>query len=279
MSLEIGLIFGFIALGIFFTFRVINFPDLTCDGSFVLGAAAACTLVSYGFNPYLATLVAMLAGALAGCLTGFLFLKLRVSDLLSGILVAFMLYSVNLRVMGGIPNIALLDKITIFSDLNSLVLLLILSLVIIAATAYLLLTDFGLALRSVGLNQILARSSGVNVAAMTLISLAVSNALIACGGAIFAQQQGFADIGSGIGTLVVGLAAVMIGEKLLPYRSMPLIILSCFIGSIAYRILISFALHMDFFGLKTQDINIITGLLIVAIMQFRRKNYAKTSKS
>lgn len=270
MSLELGLIYAIVALGIYITFRILDFPDLTCDGSFVLGAATSSMLIKTGLNPWMSLMAAFTAGAFAGIITALLYLQLRVTNLLSGILVGFMLYSINLRVMGDTPNISLLNDITIFESAPLLPLAIICFLSCVFLT-YLLLTDFGLSLQSIGQNTRLAQNSGVNVPVMTTLGLALSNAFIGLGGGLFAQHQGFADIGSGSGTLIIGLASVMIGEKLLSYRSLPMKILSCLAGSIVYRLFISFALHSDLIGLSTSDLNLVTGVLIVSIMYFSRR--------
>lgn len=266
MSVEMGLIYGIAAMGICLTFRIIDFPDLTCDGSFVLGAATAAVLIKSGYNPCIALLIAGLAGSIAGLCTGILHIYFKVTNLLSGILVAFMLYSVNLKVMHGTPNIALIDTATIFTDHNSLVILFITAILIWLLGSFILSTDFGLGLRSIGQNKRLALNCGVNISSMTLIGLALSNALVGLSGGLFAQHQGFADVSQGLGTVIIGLAAVMIGEKLFATRSIWLSLLSCLVGSILYRLIVAFALHSEWLGLETQDLNLITGIMVVAVM-------------
>lgn len=260
-----GLIYGVVALGVYITFRVIDFPDLTCDGSFVLGAATSSVLLQLNCDPFLSIIAAIFAGAIAGLITGILYVRFRLTNLLSGILTSFMLYSINLRIMGS-PNITLFDL-----ESANILWLLVVALILVVITSYLLLTDFGLAIRSIAQNKVLARNSGINVSLVTIIGLAISNAMIALGGSLFAQQQGFADIGSGVGTVIMGLASVMIGERLLPYRSIIVQVISCFIGSIVYRLLLGFALYTDYLGLKTQDLNLVTGILIVSIMYISRR--------
>ena len=276
-SLEIGLIYGIVALGIYLTFRVIDFPDLTCDGSFVSGAAACAVALKAGFNPILALIFSLIAGGVGGLITAFLHKYGRLSTLLSGILTAFMLYSLNLKIMGGIPNITLIQETTIFSWGDPLFLLLLIAGIVWISCSYLLLTDFGLGLRSIGQNPVLATSYGVNISFFTLIALVLSNGLIGFGGGLFCQHQGFVDISQGIGTIVIGLAAVMIGEKLLPFRSMWIAPLLCFAGSLLYRLLIAFALHNEWTGLESSDLNLITGLLIVLIMRLPRFRGMKSS--
>ncbi len=271
MSLEIGIIYGIIAMGIYLTFRIIDFPDLTCDGSFVLGCACSSIMIQNGFNPWFALLVAMCAGGIAGLITGILNITCKISNLLSGILTAFMLYSINLRIMGNTPNIGLIGLQTIFSNNAFLVIGIIFSILFLLIT-YLFSTDFGLAIRSLGQNKKLAQNYGINIASFTIITIIISNSLISIGGAIFSQYQGFADIASGAGTVIIGFASVIIGEYLLPFRSLWINFLSCLIGSIIYRIFISLALHSDYLGIETQDLNLITGLMIIIMMTFFKKD-------
>jgi putative tryptophan/tyrosine transport system permease protein len=270
MSLEIGLIYGIVALGIYLTFRIIDFPDLTCDGSFVLGAAVSSILIKSGYNPWFSLVMALFAGGMAGFLTGILYARFKVTHLLSGILTSFMLYSINLHVMGGIPNITLMNSNVIFSVMP-IITLGIVSVIVCIFVTYLLMTDFGLALRSIGQNKRLAQNNGINVLLMTVIGLMLSNAIIALGGALFSQQQGFADVGSGIGTVIVGLASVMIGERVVPSKSIFVQALSCLIGSVIYRMLIGFALHSDVLGISTQDLNLLTGIMVVIIMYMPKR--------
>lgn len=270
MSLEIGLIYGIVAIGIYITFRVIDFPDLTCDGSFVLGAVVSGVLIKAGTAPWISLLAATLAGSAAGSLTGILYSKFRVTNLLAGILVSFMLYSINLRIMSGIPNISLINSNIIFAQFP-IIELSIIGMSICAMITYLLRTDFGLALRSIGLNKRLAQNSGVNVSYMTIIGLALSNSIIALGGALFSQHQGFADISSGVGTVIIGLASVMIGERIMLYKSILLKTTSCLVGSIIYRVFISVALYSDSLGLTTSDLNLITGIMVIIIMYISRR--------
>lgn len=271
MSLDLGLIYGIIAIGIYLSFRILNFTDLTCDGSFVLGSATSAILIKLGFSPFFAIMMSCLTGSLAGLGTAFLNLRFKISDLLSGILVAFMLYSLNLRIMGGQPNLVLFDQKTIFTGMNSLCLLGIIGILIAFLIAYFLQTDFGLGLRSIGQNKRLAVNNGISISKMTLIGLALSNSLIAFGGGLFSQHQEFSDIGSGFGTIIIGLASIIIGEKCFQKRSLWLSIFSCICGSILYRLFVSIALHSDVLGLESSDLNLITGLLITFIMILSRR--------
>jgi putative ABC transport system permease protein len=271
MSLELGLAYGIIAIGIYLTFRMINFPDMTCDGSFIFGAALSSVMIKSGYNPYLALLAAAFVGGLAGFFTGILNVRFKIDDLLSGIIVAFMLYSVNLRVMGSSPNITFMDETTMFSEKNPLATIATIVFILAAALVFMIKTDFGLGLRSVGQNRIFASICGINVDKMVVIGLIASNAMIGMGGAMLTQLNGFCDVSQGIGTLVVGLASVIIGEKILKFKNIMLDIPACIIGSVIYRIFIALAIRSDTFGLQTQDLNLITGIMIIAIMVSGRK--------
>ena len=269
-AIEIGLIFGLVALGVFLSFRIINFPDLTVDGSFPLGGAVAAALIVAGWNPLAATAAALLAGGLAGMLTAWINVRLRIMQLLASILVMIALYSVNLRIMGK-PNVALINDATVFSMaefgglpdywLKPLVLLAI----VIAAKLLIDLffaSEVGLAMRATGSNPRMARAQGISTDKLTVWGLALSNALVALAGALFVQTQGGADISMGIGTIVIGLAAVIIGETILPARSLVITTLACILGAVLYRFFIALALNSDFIGLKAQDLNLVTAVLV-----------------
>ena len=270
-ALEVGLIFGLVALGVFISFRLLRFPDLTVDGSFPLGGAVCAVLIANGTDPFLATIIATAAGALAGVVTAALNVHLKIMDLLASILMMIALYSINLRIMGR-PNIPLIMEPTMFSILQPHWLSdyvarpLILLLVVIAAKILLDLyfsTRQGLAIRATGSNPRMARSQGVNTGAMVILGMAISNALVALAGAMFAQTQGGADISMGIGTIVIGLAAVIVGESILPARRIFFLTLAVILGAIIYRFFIALALNSDFIGLQAQDLNLITAVLVV----------------
>jgi putative ABC transport system permease protein len=266
----LGLIFGIMAIGVYLTFRTINFPDMTCDGSFAFGSVVSSVMIKSGGDAWLSLVCSMIAGGIAGLLTGIINVRMKIDDLLSGIVVAFMLYSVNLRIMGTNPNIALMDQPTIFSEGNALLKICIIVFVLVVLLAYVLNTDFGLGLRATGQNKTFASACGINVRTMIVVALIISNALIGMCGAIFSQYQGFCDISQGIGCLVIGLASVIIGEKILTFRNIAYSIIACVIGSVLYRMFITFAIHSDILGLKTYDLNLITGLIIIAIMMRKK---------
>lgn len=273
-ALEIGLIFSLVALGVFISFRLLRFPDLTVDGSFPLGGAVAAVLIASGWDPFTATLVATAAGALAGIATAVLNVHLKIMDLLASILMMIALYSINLRIMGR-PNVPLIMEPTLFTLLQPEWLVdyvarpLILIAVVIAAKVGLDLyfsTQQGLAIRATGSNPRMARAQGINTGAMVILGMAISNGLVALAGSLFAQSQGGADISMGIGTIVIGLAAVIVGESILPSRKLMLATLAVIIGAIVYRFFIALALNSEFIGLQAQDLNLITAVLVVVCL-------------
>jgi putative ABC transport system permease protein len=281
-AIEIGLIFGLVALGVYLSFRIINFPDLTVDGSFPLGGAVAASLIVAGIDPFAATAAAIVAGAAAGALTAWLNVRLRIMQLLASILVMIALYSINLRIMGK-PNVALINDPTVFTlfDFGGLpeYMLKPLVLLVIVIAAKILIDLFfasqtGLAMRATGGNPRMARAQGISTDRQTIVGLALSNALVALGGALFVQSQGGADISMGIGTIVIGLAAVIIGETLLPARSLVITTAAVIIGALLYRFFIALALNSDFIGLQAQDLNMVTALLVafaLLVPAYKRK--------
>ena len=272
-ALEIGLIFALVALGVLISFRVLDFPDLTADGSFPLGGVVAAVMIVGGYNPWLACLCAALAGAAAGLLTAWLNVRLGILQLLASILTMIALYSINLRIAGA-PNVPLLGETTVFSSLvsddNAMWMQpLVLAGVVLAAMvalAWFFNSQIGLALRATGANPRMARAQGVSTDRLTLFGMALSNALIALGGALYAQSQGSADVNMGVGTIVIGLAAVIIGETLIPSRIMRTIIIATVLGAVVYRLFIALALQADFIGLQAQDLNLITAVLVAVAL-------------
>lgn len=273
-ALEIGLIFALVALGVLISFRILRFPDLTVDGSFPLGGAVAATLIAAGTDPFSATAAATLAGALAGTITGWLNVRLRIMDLLASILMMIALYSINLRIMGR-PNVPLITEPTVFTLLQREALadyvfrpLLLIGVVIVAKLLldWFFTTQTGLAMRATGSNPRMARAQGVNTGWMILGGMALSNALVGLAGALFAQTQGGADISMGVGTIVIGLAAVIVGESILPSRKLFLATLAVILGAIVYRFFIALALNSDFIGLQAQDLNLVTALLVTVAL-------------
>jgi putative tryptophan/tyrosine transport system permease protein len=260
---EQGLLYALVGLGVYLSFRVLDFPDLTVDGSFPLGAAVTAVLITQGVPPAIATFAGALAGAMAGTLTALLHVQLKILNLLASILVMIALYSINLRVMGR-PNLALLGEKTLFSSLTGpWDRTLLLGAIVIAIKFLLdrfLRTDLGLALRATGANPTMARAQGINTGAMIILGMALSNGLVGLAGGLFAQVAGFADAGLGVGTIVFGLAAVIVGETL--GRGWIGATGSAIVGSLAYQTAITTALNSRPLGLQPQDLNLITAMIV-----------------
>jgi putative ABC transport system permease protein len=270
-AVELGLVYAFVALGVFLSFRVLDFPDLTVDGSFPLGAAVAAMSLIAGWNAWPAMLLAALAGGVAGFATAFVSVRFRILHLLASILTMIALFSINLRIMGR-PNVAVLNQETALTPFYGLGLpdylvrpLFLFVLVAIGAAllALFLKSDLGLAMRATGANPRMARAQGVRVGVQIMAGVALSNALVAIAGALFAQTNGFADVTSGVGTIVVGLAAVIVGETLIHSRSVVLAVFACIVGSVLYRLAVQLALELDFLGLTASDLNLATALLVL----------------
>ncbi len=276
-AIELGLLFALVAQGVYLSFRVLQFPDLTVDGSFPLGAAVAATAIISGVDPYLATLLAIFAGALAGLVTGWLNVRLQILHLLASILVMIALYSINLRVMGR-PNIPLLGETTVFTPLEAFeadglpsymllpVVLLVLTVVVKFFFDRFLSSEIGLAMRATGANPRMAEAQGINTGRMILLGMAISNGFVAFAGALFAQSQGAADVTLGVGVIVIGLASVIGGEAFISPRTVFRATLACIVGSLLYRLAVAAALNADFIGLKAQDLNLVTAVLVVLAM-------------
>jgi putative ABC transport system permease protein len=275
-AVALGLAFAASALGVFMSFRVLAFPDLTVDGSFPLGAAVSAILLTRGWDPWLTLLAAAIAGSLAGAATALLNSRLKINGLLAGILVSIGLWTVNLRVMQEKANIPLLTVDTILtpvreyvSDANLRAVVVIgVVTVLLALTLYWLLhTDLGLALRATGENEKMVRAQGIDADLTRLIGLALANALTAFSGGLVAQFQGFADVGMGLGMIVAGLAAVIIGETLVRPRGVGTTLIAVVLGSIVYRLVIAAAL---FIGLGPSDMRLVTSLIVIVALAVPR---------
>ena len=269
-SISEGLVFGFVTIGVFLTFRVLAFPDLTVDGSFVVGGSIAAVMIVAGCNPFLATIAAFIGGLIAGSITGLLNTKLRLSALLAGILMMVGLYSVNLLIMGR-PNTPMLRSITIFDSIagwfgtTRSMILVIIAFAVIAFIVFIILnwflrTETGLALRASGDNERMVRGLGSDTDKNVIIGCALSNGLVALSGALVAQNQQFCDVNMGIGMIVMGLAAVIIGEAVIRPRGIMSILGACFAGTFLYRLFITVALRL---GLAPGNLKLITALLII----------------
>jgi putative ABC transport system permease protein len=276
-AVEIGLIYSLVAIGVYITFKVIDFPDLTVDGSFTLGAAVSSSMIYAGFDPYFSTFIAILSGGVAGIITGYLNVRWDILGLLAGILTMTTLYSINLRIMGR-PNIAIIDSDTVFGSWSIIGTIFVITIITIILLTRFFASEFGLAVRAVGINPKVSSSYGINVGIMKIVALSISNGIVALAGSLFAQSQGFADISMGTGTIIVGLASVIIGEALVNPERVWGSLLTCAVGSILYRIAIAFALNTHDIGLEASDLNMITALLVALTMIFtklRKKSGAR----
>jgi len=270
VSLYEGLAYGFVAIGVYITFRVLSFPDLTVDGSFPLGGAVAGILIVNGINPWVATLAALCAGACAGLGTALLNTRLRINALLAGILMMVALYSINLMIMGR-ANIPLLREVTTFEQVSqflgiktgvilSVIFMAVLAAIVLAILNWFLRTEVGLALRATGDNEQMVRGLGGDTNMTTILGVAIANGLVALSGALIAQNQGFSDVGMGIGMIIMGLASVIIGEGVFRPRGVTAILLAVVGGTFVYRLFLSVALRL---GLAPANLKLITALLVI----------------
>lgn len=265
-----GIIWGIMTLGVYITFKVLDFPDLTVDGSFALGGAVSAILISNGMNPFITLFFSFLAGSLAGLVTGILNTKLQIPGILAGILTMIALYSINIRVMGGRPNIPLLGMATSLTIIQNILSLskvvsdllvgFVFSVFIVLIMYWFFGTEMGCAIRATGNNEKMIRALGVDTNVMKTIGLMISNALVSLSGALVTQSQGYADVGMGTGTIVIGLASVIIGEVIFGNRFNFLYKLSSIVmGSIIYRIIIAIVLQL---GLKATDLKLLTAIIV-----------------
>ncbi|MEX2460758.1 MAG: ABC transporter permease [Paenibacillaceae bacterium] len=262
-AVELGLLYALMALGVYITFRILDFPDLTVDGSFATGGAIAAVMISNGYNPILACLAAFAGGLVAGACTGILHTKGKVNGLLSGILMMIALYSINLRIMGR-PNISLLGADTLFSSISPFWLMIIVVIIVKLLLDAFLHTDLGLALRATGDNARMIRSLGANTDNTTILGVSLSNGLVALSGALIAQQSGFADITMGVGMIVIGLASVIIGEAIFGALTVFFATMAAVLGSIVYRIVVALALRVEW--LKASDLKLITAIIVIVAL-------------
>lgn len=287
-AFTIGMILALLAMGVWISFRILRYCDITVDGSITLGASVAAVLLLHGQSPLIATIAATLAGASAGCITGILHTRFRIQELLSGILVMTALYSINLRIMGR-SNIPLLDTADISSPAQNLIqtftggterilvlgwltpvkelaMLLSIGLIVLAVGAlihWFLRTDLGMALRAAGENPQMARAQGINHHLMIIFGLALSNGMVGMAGALLAQYQGFADIQMGIGMIVWGLASIIIGEALVRKSSPGYALIGAVMGTILFRLLIAIALR---WGLNPNDLKLVTAAFVLGAL-------------
>lgn len=266
-----GLLWALLGLGLYLTFRILDFCDMTVEGTFPLGAATAVTAISRGINPLLATLLAILAGMIAGLVTGLLYTKGKIPSLLAGILTMTAIYSVNLRIMGK-SNISLLGKQTLFSGhfmtslpqyFDSVVMGIIVIAIVTILMVLFLATDYGQAFIATGDNPTMAKSLGIHTDKMVIVSLMVSNGMVGLCGALIAQNNGYADINMGIGTIVIALASIIIGEVAFGELTLNQRLVAVTLGSIIYRIILLVVLQL---GFSANDLNLISSIVLAICM-------------
>ena len=289
-SFEAGVIYALMALGVYLSFRILDFPDMTVDGSFVTGAAVAAVLIVGGIDPFIATLIALIVGFIAGCITGLLHTKGKINPLLAGILMQIALYSINLRIMGK-SNVPLLQEETVITKLTSFwqslkiddalnslfqsiglgefvaknmgnfFIMLLLAYIVKKGIDFFLKTDIGLAIRATGDNETMISSFSANTDFLKILGLGLSNAIVAFSGALIAQYNGFSDVGMGIGMIVIGLASVIIGEAIFGAKKIARATLAVIGGAILYRLIVTLALRVEF--LETGDMKLITAVIVI----------------
>lgn len=275
-AVEQGLVYGIMVIGVYLTFRILDFPDLTVDGSLPLGASISAVAITSGINPYLSLVFALLAGFGAGVVTAVLNTKFKILHLLASILTMIALYSINIRIMSG-PNIALLGSDTVFdavigsgipSQYAAILVFAIFGLSVTGFIVWFLKTELGMAMLATGDNPQMITSQGVNTHAIIILGVGLSNGLVALSGALIAQNQGAADVGMGIGTIIAGLASVIIGETIFGHSTIARAFIAALLGSIVYRLAIALALGLELgdFSFNPSDLNLITAILVICAL-------------
>lgn len=275
-ALEQGLLFALVSMGVYITYKILDFPDLSVDGTFPLGAAISGSLLVSGVNPWLSILIAAAGGLIAGAITGLLHVKLKITNLMSGILVMIGLYSVNLRIMGK-SNVSLFNTENIFKNLkiSNIVLIFIIVLICKVLLDLFLKTKKGMLLIAVGDNEQVVSALGVNKNRIKVLGLMISNGFVALAGALTAQYQGFADVQMGQGTVVMGLAAVVIGISLLGKVSFVKVTTLSILGAIVYKLVVALALWLN---LNPNDLKLMTAIIVVIALASNNKFKFKKNK-
>ena len=283
-----GVVWAVMALGVYITFRLLDIADLSAEGSFPLGAAICATLITSGVHPIFATIAAFFGGGLAGVVAGWIHTKLKIPALLTGILLLTALYSINLHVMTGRPNKAVLGQSTLYSIVQeatgwsknfsvTVVTLLILAVIIILLVTF-LNTEIGLALRATGDNETMSSANGINTKRMKTLGYMLGNGLIALAGALVAQKDGFSDIGMGIGTIVIGLASIIVAEVILPNKPLAIRMISLILGSFVYRLIIDIILNQQLISIRATDLRLFSAILLTIVLylpEFQRNQLQK----
>lgn len=262
-----GLIYAILALGLFITFRILNFADMTAEGSLTLGGSVCAVLIIGGMNPILSILAAGLAGSLAGMVTGFFHTKLKIQAILSGILTMIALYSINIRIMGK-ANLSLLSKKTIFklvgdTQISNFFVGLSICTVLLLILDLFFKTRLGISIRATGDNEQMMRAQGVNTDSKKILALMISNFLCAVSGALIAQSQGYSDVNMGTGTIVIALASVVIGEALIRKNSFIYQLIAVVVGSVCYRFIIFLVLNL---GMSPSDLKLFTAVVAAVLL-------------
>lgn len=274
-TIEQSLIFAIMVMGVYISFKILDFPDMTVDGSFPLGAAIVASCLVKGVNPILTLIIAILGGALAGLITGFIHVKFRIANILAGIIVMTGLYSINIKIMGR-ANISLFKVNHIFnSQMKPIIIILIAILICKISLDFLLKTKFGFILKALGDNETLVTSLGVNKDRLKIYGLMISNAIVSLSGGIYAQYQGFADVGMGTGTIVTGLASIIIGESIFKNKRIFKMTTTVIVGTILYKAIITIALKI---GFNASDLKLITSIIVISILGIKNTNFFKNRK-
>jgi len=291
-ALEMGFAYGLMVIGVYLTFRILDFPDLTVDGSLPLGAAVTAVCISSGYSPMVAILFAACAGFMAGAVTGILNTKFKILHLLASILTMISLYSINLRIMGK-PNMTLLGQDTVvdwFIEATGLVphlstplLFFFICAVAVAILIWFMHTELGLAFLATGDNKQMITSQGINTDTVIILGVGLSNALVAISGSLVAQNQGAADVNMGVGTIIAGLASVIIGETVFGDKTISRALIAALLGSVMYRLAIALALGLKLgeFSFTPSDLNLITALLVIIALvmpRMKKKFLARSAK-
>ncbi|HHV39541.1 MAG TPA: ABC transporter permease [Tepidimicrobium sp.] len=278
-----SLIFSITVMGIYISYKILKFADLSADGSFTLGASVSAIMITKGFNPFTSLIISMLVGALAGLMTGILNVKLKIQDILSSILVMVGLYSINLRMMGGKANLPLFNHDSLFTGRNPLFILSIVTLLCAIFFTIFFKTKLGYLLRGIGDNENMVISLGINIGSIKIFALALSNSFIALSGSIMAQYQGFSDINMGTGTMIMGLASIVIGSSIFERIGFFNSSIICIVGTLLYRTSIALSLRI---GFNPSDLKLISSIIVVIVLSIgntgefftrRRRNNLKKS--
>ena len=274
-TMEQSLIFAIMVMGVYISFRILDFPDMTVDGSFPMGAAIVASCLVKGINPVLALALACLGGAAAGFITGFIHVKFKIANILAGIIVMTGLYSINIKIMGR-SNISLFKEHHLFTlGIKPIIIILAAVLICKICLDFLLKTKFGFVLKALGDNETLVTSLGVNKDRLKIYGLMISNAIVTLAGGLYAQYQGFADVGMGTGIIVTGLASIIIGESIIRNKRLLAMTTTVIIGTIIYRTVITAALKI---GFNASDLKLITSVIVVGILAVKNGNFKKFKK-